>query len=45
VCDGAGERDAGEGDKMGREGDELMWAEDVMRSLRHNSQIIVTQKL
>ena len=44
VADGVGEREGGEGDKMGREGDELMWTENVMRSLRHNSQSIVTQK-
>lgn len=39
-----GESDGGEGDKMGREGGEVMWAEDEMRSLRYNSQTIVTQK-
>lgn len=40
-----GEKMVVEGDKMRREGNELMWAKEVMNSLKHNSHVMVTQKL
>lgn len=36
VSDGVGEREVVKGTEW--EGDELLWAEDVMRFLSHNSQ-------